>query len=187
MEKEWDENRKVLQYQLPDLPGIIPPGHLYVLLEGLVLKCMMDTPRHPISELHLGKIPDSMDVQCWKVNFKTEVCANTPCPTLTMSWIKEVETATSIDDLMTSQSIEGRRDFPDFEMLDAKIASALKKIISSVRLRRRVSVEEQRAQKSDHLMSATRVLQNTRKEHFRKPCNKNDAPSEKHGIGEKCL
>ena len=29
---------------------------------------MMDYPRVPISELHLGKIPDSMKVQSWKVN-----------------------------------------------------------------------------------------------------------------------
>ena len=43
-----------------------------------------------------------------------------------MQWIKEVETAKSIDDLMTSQSITRRRDFPDFEVLDAKIVSALK-------------------------------------------------------------
>ena len=53
--------------------------------------------------------------------------------------------ATSIDDLMTSQSTEGK-DFPDFEMQDAKIASALRRIISSTSFRRRVSVEEQRAQ-----------------------------------------
>ena len=36
--------------------------------------------------------------------------------------------------------------FPDFEMLDARTASTLRKIISSTS-RRRVSVEEQRAQK----------------------------------------
>ena len=46
----------------------------------------------------------------------------------------------SVDDLRTSQSIEGR-DFHDFEMLDAKIASALKKIITDWYLRRRVDVE----------------------------------------------
>ena len=50
---------------------------------------------------------------------------------LTISSIKEVEMAKSIDDLLTSQSIEGRRHFPDFEMLDARIASALRKIISN--------------------------------------------------------
>ena len=52
------------------------------------------------------------------------------CPTLTMSWVKEVERATSIANLMTSQSIEGKV-FLIFEMLDAKVASALKKIISN--------------------------------------------------------
>ena len=66
-----------------------------------------------------------------------------------MSWIKEVEIAKSIDDLLTSQVIVGRNDFADFEMLDAKMASALKKIISDPRFRRRVTVEEQRAQTYD--------------------------------------
>ena len=46
----------------------------------------------------------------------------------TMLWIIEVEMAKSMDDLMTSQSIGGYR-FPNFEMLDAKLACALKKII----------------------------------------------------------
>ena len=44
--------------------------------------------------------------------------------------------------LLTSLSIEGR-DFPEFEMLDAKIASALERIISNQYFRRRVNVEEQ--------------------------------------------
>ena len=59
-----------------------------------------------------------------------------------------MEIATSIDDLVTSQSIEGT-NFPDFEMQDAKIASALRRIISSTSFRRRVSVEEQRAQEQN--------------------------------------
>ena len=107
---------------------------------------MMETSRYSFSELHFGKFPDSVDFQCGKVNFKTEVCANTPCPVLTMSWIKAVETATSNDDLMTAQSTEGK-DFPDLEMLGAKIAFALRKTISNSNFRRSVGVEEQRAQK----------------------------------------
>ena len=43
-----------------------------------------------------------------------------------MLWIKEVEMFESVEDLETSQSIGGPR-FPNFEMLDGKIASALKK------------------------------------------------------------
>ena len=65
--------------------------------------------------------------------------------------------ATSVDDPMTSQSIEGRRDFNDFEMLDAKMASALKKIISSVHFRRRVSVDERRAQISDRFSRGRQI------------------------------
>ena len=68
-----------------------------------------------------------------------------------MSWIKEVEKGKSVDDPLTSQSIEGR-DFSDFELLDAKIASALKKIISDPHFRRRVGVEEQHAQKHDRVL-----------------------------------
>ena len=65
-----------------------------------------------------------------------------------MHWIKEVEIAKSIDDLMTSQSIIGRRDFPHYDMLDAMIASASKKLlIKHAHFRKRGSVEEQRAQK----------------------------------------
>ena len=91
--------------------------------------CMMEPRRYAISELHFGKFPDPDDVQCWRVNFKAEERVSTPFPQLTTSWIAEVEMARSIDDLTTSQSIEGRRDFPDFVMRDPRIASALRKII----------------------------------------------------------
>ena len=35
--------------------------------------CMMENPRHPISELYVGKLTHLVDLQCWKVSFKTEV------------------------------------------------------------------------------------------------------------------
>ena len=108
---------------------------------------MMDYPRFPISEMHLGKCRDSLEFQSWKVNFKTEVCAKSAFLHITVHWIKEVEVAKSVDDLMTSRSITGRRDSPDYDMLDAMIASALKKLLTHVVFRKRVSVEEQRAQK----------------------------------------
>ena len=58
----------------------------------------MEYPRFPISELHLAKFPDSMEFESWKVNFKTEVCAKTANPQITMSWITEVEKGKSIDE-----------------------------------------------------------------------------------------
>ena len=92
---------------------------------------MMDYPRFPISKLHLGKFPDSMEFQSWKVIFKNEVCSKTADPHLTMQWIKEVEIATSTDGPLTSRSIVGRTDFSDYDMLDAMNVSAFKKRIST--------------------------------------------------------
>ena len=37
----------------------------------------MDCVRFPISEMHLGKLPESMEFQSWTVNIKTEICAKT--------------------------------------------------------------------------------------------------------------
>ena len=54
-------------------------------------------------------------------------------------------------DLMTS------RDFPDFEMLDAKMASALKRIISDKYFQIRVSVEEQTGQKYDRFLRGRKL------------------------------
>ena len=45
-----------------------------------------------------------------------------------MHWIKEVEMVDSVDDLMSSSSIRGIQ-MPNFEVLDARIASALNRII----------------------------------------------------------
>ena len=64
-----------------------------------------------------------------------------------MYWVKEVDMAKSIDELMTSRSVAGRNDFPNYGVLDAMIASALKRLLDiHTHFRKRVSVEE-RAQK----------------------------------------
>ena len=44
------------------------------------------------------------------------------------------------------------KDFPNFEMLDAKIASALNKIIQNSLFKKKVSLEEQNASKEDRLL-----------------------------------
>ena len=62
-----------------------------------------------------------------------------------MLWIKDVEMVESDDDLKSSCSLRGIR-MPDFEVLDAKIASALNRIIQNTQFKRKVSLEEQKAQ-----------------------------------------
>ena len=57
-----------------------------------------------------------------------------------------MEMADSVDDLKSSSSVRGIR-MPDIEVLDARIASALNRIIHNSHFKRRVSLEEQKAQK----------------------------------------
>ena len=60
-----------------------------------------------------------------------------------MHWIKEVEIAKSIDELVTSRSIVGRNDFSDYDMLDAITAYALKRLLDKhIHFGKRVCVEE---------------------------------------------
>ena len=63
-----------------------------------------------------------------------------------MLWIEEVEMVDSVYELKSSRSVAGN-SFPNFEMLDAKIASALNKIIQNSKFQKKVSLEEQKAQK----------------------------------------
>ena len=97
-------------------------------------------------------------LQAGKSTSRLKYRSKSAFPHTTMHWIKEVEIAKSIDDLMTSQSIRGRTDFPSYNMVDAMIASALKKLLNNcVHFRKRVSVEEQRAQKYDRFLRGRQI------------------------------
>ena len=87
--------------------------------------CFIFQCASPSDPTESWKIPDPMEFQSWKVNSRTEVCLRTVDLQTTVLWIKEVEIAKSIDELVTSRSIVGRTDFPDYDMLDAMVASAL--------------------------------------------------------------
>ena len=74
-----------------------------------------------------------------------------------MLWIKEVELVDSVDDLKSSCSVRGIR-MPDFEVLDPKIASALNRIIHNSHFKRRISLEEQKAQKQDRFLRVRQIV-----------------------------
>ena len=99
--------------------------------------------RLQVSDLHFDKFPTPSTFSCWKIRFKTEVCTCSQFPTEAMLWMKEVEMVDSVDDLKSSCSVRGIR-MRDFEVLDAKIASALNKIIRNSCFKRKVSLEEQK-------------------------------------------
>ena len=115
-----------------------------------------DQQRLQISDLHFDKFPTPATFACWKIRFKTEVCTCSQLPTEAMQWIKEVEMVDSVDDLKSSSSIRGI-SMPNFEVLDARIASALNKIIHNSHFIRRISLEEQKAQKQDRFLRGRQI------------------------------
>ena len=115
-----------------------------------------DQQRLQISDLHFDKFPTPATFACWKIRFKTEVCTCSQFPTEAMQWIKEVELVDSVDELRSSSSIRGI-SMPNFEVLDARIASALNKIIHNSQFKRRISLEEQKAQKEDRFLRGRQI------------------------------
>ena len=62
----------------------------------------------------------------------------------------------SVDDIKSSRSIKGTHG-PNFELLDARIASALNKIIQNTRLKKKVSLEEMKAYKEDRFLRGRQI------------------------------
>ena len=108
------------------------------------------------SDLHFDKFPTPATFASWKIRFKTEVCTCSQFPTEAMQWIKEVEMVDSVDELRSSSPTRGI-SMPNFEVLDARIASALNKIIHNSQFKRRISLEEQKAQKEDRFLHGRQI------------------------------
>ena len=73
-----------------------------------------------------------------------------------MQWIKEVELVDSVDELRSSSSTRGI-SMPNFEVLDARIASALNKIKHNSQFKRRISLEGQKAPKEDRSLRERQI------------------------------
>ena len=67
-----------------------------------------------------------------------------------------MEMVDSVDELKSSRSIAGK-NFPKFEMLDARITSALNKTIQNSHLKKKVSLEEQKAQNEDRFLQGRQI------------------------------
>ena len=116
-----------------------------------------DQQRLQISDLHFDKFPTPATFAWWKIRFETEACTCSQFLTEAMQWIKEVELVDSVDELKTSSSIRGI-SMPNFEVLDARSASALNKIIHNSHFKRRISLQEQKAQKETVSLVEDRLL-----------------------------
>ena len=72
------------------------------------------------------------------------------------SYAVDLEMVESVDDLISSCSVTGIRT-PDFEVLDAKIASALNGLMHNTRYKKKVSLEEQKAQKEERFLRGRQI------------------------------
>ena len=115
-----------------------------------------DQQRLQITDPHFDQFTTPATFACWKIRFKTEVCTCSQFPTEAMQWIKEVELVDSVDELRSSSSTRGI-SMPNFEVLDARIASALNKIIHNSHFKRKISLEEQKAQKEDRFLRGRQI------------------------------
>ena len=69
---------------------------------------MVGQQRQQISELHFDKFLTSSTFLCWKIRFKNEVTTCYDFPSEGMLWIKDVEMVDSLEELESSQSIDGQ-------------------------------------------------------------------------------
>ena len=88
--------------------------------------------------------------------FKNQVTTCSDFPWEAMVWIKEVKMVDSVDELKSLRSIEGR-DFTNFEVLDAKVASALNKITQNSHFKKKVSLEERKVPKEDPFLRGRQI------------------------------
>ena len=62
----------------------------------------------------------------------------------------------SVDECKSSRSIQGTHS-PNFEMLDAKVASVLSKIIQNSHFKKKVSLEEMKAHEEDRFLRGRQI------------------------------
>ena len=104
---------------------------------------MVDSLRIYTSDLPFEKnFPTLPSFNSWKTHFKTEVCSGSGHPLAPTPWLRELEQALSVDDLQTSFFITGT-SYTDFETLDAKIATAFRRILPGSNFRK-IFFEEQK-------------------------------------------
>ena len=152
----YKEILKNLRKPTPRLAGKFSTWNPQYHAEGAYPQnCMYEQARNQISDMHFDKFLDPSTFECWKTSFETGVCSCSNCPTEAVLWIKEIEVVESVIDIETSQSIGGRR-CPNFEMLDAKMASALKKIFLNSYFKK-VSLEEQKGPLEDRFLRGRQV------------------------------
>ena len=98
---------------------------------------------------------DSKDSKCRNYNSYSRIILGSDFQSAAVVWIKEVEMVFfGRAEILTISDV---KFFPNFEMLDAKIASARNKIIQNSQFKKKVSLEEEKAQKEDRILRGRQI------------------------------
>ena len=103
-----------------------------------------------------GHVASTSRIQKLENRFKSAVSHSPKYPRAAMQWIGEVEYAESIDELVTSASITGD-PILDFENLDFKIASGLRKSLTG-NVKKQVTTAEGKAQSEKGSLTGTQIV-----------------------------
>ena len=113
---------------------------------------VINYPRFPISKLHLGRFPDSMEFQSWKVNFKTEV-QNQQILISQCNGSKKLRWQSQLTNSWHRDRLQGEEISPTTICLMRWLRLHWKDFSTSMfSSEKRVSVEEQCAQKYDRFL-----------------------------------
>ena len=115
-----------------------------------------DQQRLQISDLNFHKFPTLATFACWKIRLKTEVCAYSQFLRKLCIGSKKCRWLIQWMIFKSSSSVRGIQT-PNFEVLDARIASALNRIIHNSHFKRRISLDEQKAQKQDRFLRGRQI------------------------------
>ena len=138
-----DDKQKRDTIPMPTFAGRPSTSSSFLLVE-FPQNSMVGQQRQQISELQFDKFPCPQSFLFWKIRFRTQVTTCSDFHPEAMLWINEVEMVDSLDEFKSLRSTKGN-DFPNFEMLDARIASALNKIIQNSHFKKKVSLEEHKS------------------------------------------
>ena len=123
---------------------------------------IVNQQRLQISELHFWSFHHRFDVCMLEDQFQNPIKFLSQCSSEATLWIRQVEMVESVGDPEPSRSIQGYIQFQSFEMLDARIASALSTIIQNSYFKKKVSMEEQKSQTEDRFFRGRQIVHDLR-------------------------
>ena len=118
---------------------------------------MVGQQRQQISELQFDKFPTPASFLGWKIRFRNQVTSCSDFHRELCYGSTKWRWSIHLTNKNPSRSVAGK-NFSNFEMLDAKIASALNTIIQNSHFKKKVSLEEQRDQKECRFLRGRQIV-----------------------------